>query len=137
MTFRNPFRLKKVCADCPFRADVPFYGLHPERVADIAQALRDGATFHCHKTVSYDLAEQHGEERSAATSQSQFCAGALATMEKGQEPNQIVRIAERLGLYVRDDFDWGGQPVFVGLDAWESALIARANSHSMPHGAEK
>lgn len=121
MASRDPFRLKKVCADCPFRADIPFHGLRPERVAEIAHALRGGATFHCHKTLDYD-----DDIEATVTGSSQFCAGALATMEKGQEPNQIVQIAERLGIYDPSDFDWEGQPVFVGLDEWETTLIERA-----------
>lgn len=129
MPSRDPFRLKKVCTDCPFRADRDFHGLRAERVADIAQSLRDGATFHCHSTLDYSLSEEldeSGEPCSPVVEKSQFCAGALATMEQGGEPNQIVRIAERLGIYDPEEFDWESQPVFEGLDAWEDALTSRA-----------
>lgn len=130
MTPRDPFRLKKVCTNCPFRADRDFHGLRAERVADIAQSLRDGTTFHCHSTLDYaraDDLDDDGDARSPVVPKSQFCAGALATMEQGGEPNQIVRIAERLGSYDPEGFDWEGQPVFEGLDAWEDALVARAD----------
>lgn len=129
MPSRDPFRLKKVCADCPFRADKDFHGLRAERVSDIAQSLRDGATFHCHSTLDYsrsDDLDADGEPESPVVAKSQFCAGALATMEQGGEANQIVRIAERLGLYDSEEFDWESQPVFEGLDEWEAALVARA-----------
>lgn len=120
MTSGNPFRLKKVCGDCPFRCDVPFEGLSSQRVAEIAASLRGGATFHCHKTLDYD------DEGDPVVESSQMCAGALATMEWGREPNQAVLIAERLGLYDPDEFDWESQPVHEGLDRWEAALGARA-----------
>lgn len=129
MPARDPFRLKKVCADCPFRADKDFHGLRAERVADIADSLRDGGTFHCHSTLDYsrsDETEVDGEPPSPIVAKSQFCAGALATMERGGEVNQIVRIAERLGIYDQAEFDWEHQPVFEGLDSWEEALTRRA-----------
>lgn len=126
---RDPFRLRKVCGDCPFRADVPFLGLGTERVGEIARSLRDGASFHCHKTLDYD------DEDDSVVESSQMCAGALATMEKGGEPNQSMRIAERLGLYDPEEFDWQGQPVHEGLDAWEAALGARdRRPMEAPHG---
>lgn len=128
MSSKDPFRLKKVCTDCPFRADKDFHGLQAERVSEIAQSLRDGATFHCHSTLDYGRANEggdDGDELSPVVAKSQFCAGALATMEQGGEPNQVVRIGERLGLYDSEAFDWEGQPVFEGLDAWESALVER------------
>lgn len=129
MTSTDPFRLKKVCTDCPFRADKEFHGLDPERVSDIAQSLRDGASFHCHATLDYSRAEEIGDDEeplSPVVKKSQFCAGALATMEQGGEANQIVRIGERLGLYDSEEFDWESQPVFEGLDEWEAALVRRA-----------
>lgn len=129
MTPKGPFRLKTVCTDCPFRADKDFHGLHPERVSDIAQSLRDGASFHCHATLDYSRAEEIGDDEdplSPVVEKSQFCAGALATMERGGEANQIVRIAERLGLYDSEEFDWENQPVFEGVDEWEAALVHRA-----------
>lgn len=129
MTSQDPFRLKKVCANCPFRADENFQGLQPERVSDIAQSLRDGASFHCHATLDYNRAEQTGDDDeplSPVVKKSQFCAGALATMEKSGEVNQIVQIAERLGLYDPESFDWKNQPVFDSLDEWEAALVQRA-----------
>lgn len=128
MTPKTPFRLKKVCTDCPFRADKDFHGLQAERVSGIAQDLRDGATFHCHSTLNYSQGEDLGDDAeplSPVVKSSQFCAGALATMEQGGEVNQIVRIGERLGLYNPEAFDWEGQPVFESLNAWEEALVER------------
>ena len=117
---QTPFRLRKVCNNCPFRADVPFLGLSSDRVTEIADALRGGATFHCHKTLA-----DSGDDL-AVNPASQFCAGALATMEQGGEVNQSVRIAERLGMYDPAEFDWAAQPVFSSLEEWEAALVERA-----------
>jgi len=120
----DPFRLKKVCANCPFRSDKLFTGLTPSRVTEIAESIRDGSVFHCHATLDYDRLDD--EDRSSpVVEKSQFCAGALATMEKGDEPNQAVRIGERLGLYDPQEFDWETQPVYEGIDAWKTALIER------------
>ena len=121
----SPFRLQKVRADCPFRRDVPFHGLDTERVEEIAESLRAGASFHCHKTLDYDA------DGDPVVESSQVCAGALATMEKGREPNQSMRVAERLGLYDPEEFDWESQPVHDGLDDWEAALAARAAGRGM------
>lgn len=127
---RSPFRLRKVCSTCPFRADEEFMGLSAERVSEIADSLRSGSSFHCHKTLDYDREFETEEEEASVmgpvVESSQICAGALATMEKGGEANQSMRIAERLGLYDPTEFDWEGQPVHEGLDAWESALSKRA-----------
>ena len=47
------FRLKKVCANCPFRKDIPFDGLSEDRVNDLRRRLNNGEPFHCHKTLDY------------------------------------------------------------------------------------
>lgn len=123
MTSHDPFRLKKVCADCPFRSDVPFHGLSADRIEEIAGSLRDGEVFHCHKTLDYDRADETGQgEGTPVVESSQMCAGALATMEKGGEVSQVVRVAERLGLYDPEEFDWQDQPVHAGLREWQEAL---------------
>jgi hypothetical protein len=79
------FELVRPCAKCPFRRDVPGY-LRPGRVAEIATGLERG-TFDCHM---------------APKNNPQHCAGALILLEKKGQPSQMMRIAERLGLYVRD-----------------------------------
>lgn len=90
----RPFALKRPCGNCPFRSDqAPF--LDRERAKDIADALLADASFHCHKTVSYDAEDGSGE----VTADSKHCAGALITMEREGFANQMMRIGERLGIY--------------------------------------
>lgn len=115
MTLNNPFRLKKVCADCPFRNDRPF-PLREDRAQEIADALKMGAQFTCHKTIIYGE-DKEGRETHGGKKQ-QFCAGALATIIKGNHANQVVQIAERLGLRDPDEFDHNAQPVCDSLDEW-------------------
>jgi len=85
------FDLKRPCAKCPFRSDVEPY-LRRSRAHEIARAL-DRSTFACHETTHslgapVDRTEQH-------------CAGALIMLESEGRPSQMMRIAERLGLYDR------------------------------------
>lgn len=74
------------CDSCPFRSDVVFY-LRPGRVAEFLHADAD---FYCHKTTEVGGAEP-GNER--------VCAGSMILREKVNKPNQMLRIAGRLGLY--------------------------------------
>ncbi len=81
------FDMKKPCKDCPF---IPGSStnrtLNPGRLESIVGTLRDGGSFQCHKTIEIEIKDQH-------------CAGALIFLEREQRPNQLMRIAERLGLY--------------------------------------
>lgn len=109
----NPFRLNKMCEDCPFRSDKSF-PLGKGRRAQIADSIRDGAVFHCHKTVSYD---DDGE--GAIVDKSQVCAGSLRTIQEGDEPTpDIIQIAERLGLYDPERIERSHPPVHKGLTEW-------------------
>ena len=105
------FDLKKPCADCPFRSDIAGY-LTEGRAEEIVEIIseRDG-TFSCHKTNTYD--EESGEM--VETAKSQHCAGALIFLEKHDNPSQLMRIAERLGLYDRRKLDMSA-PVFDEAD---------------------
>lgn len=80
------------CAACPF--------LNKHRHAFPARRLEEFASgaFHCHKTGTIEE-DDEGSENFVATADSQYCAGALIYLEKRERPNQIMRIAERLGLY--------------------------------------
>lgn len=103
------FGLKRPCANCPFRNDRPEQEgwLGAERASDIVDAItRQQGTFSCHKTNSHDE-----EGRVMETRDSEHCAGALILLEKLEKPNQMMRIAERLGLYDRTKLDMDS-PVF-------------------------
>jgi hypothetical protein len=94
------FDLKAPCRECPFRTDVRPY-LRPGRVREILDAIIGRQqTFACHKTVDYSGAED-GESDGVVGDNSQNCAGALILLEKIERPNQMMRIAERLGFYDR------------------------------------
>lgn len=97
---RSPFKLKRPCAKCPFRTDVPGGGafIRRDRAVEIAQALANGSTFHCHSTVDYTAEDLDGNTM-PNTSDSEFCAGAMIMLEKTDQPNQMMRIGERLGSY--------------------------------------
>jgi hypothetical protein len=98
------YKLRRPCENCPFRTDVPGY-LRRERAQEIAEALAKGAEFACHQTtVSDEEFGGDGSER-VATPDSAFCAGALITMERSGQANQIMRVAERLGLYEHEKLD--------------------------------
>ena len=91
------FDLKKPCTHCPFRNDIhPF--LTGERTHDIIEGITtQNGTFTCHETNKYD--DETGEPYE--TEASQHCAGALIMLEHMKKPSQMMRMAERLGLYDR------------------------------------
>lgn len=80
------------CAECPF--------LEKNKSAYTIRRLYSlvgEGSFHCHKTGTTD--EESGDF--VPTAESVHCAGALIFLEKRNQPNQMMRIAERLRLYDR------------------------------------
>lgn len=75
------------CKDCPFTMSKKQFS--DRRLKEFASG-----SFPCHKTA--ELNEESGYE---ATNKSVHCAGALIYLEKRNAPNQMMRIAERLGMY--------------------------------------
>jgi hypothetical protein len=108
----DPFALKRPCGNCPFRTDRASF-LSEARAQEIADALHADASFHCHKTLELD-AEEGDVEITAA---SKHCAGAMIVLEREDRPNQMMRIAERLGLYDRTALVMDS-PVPESLDEW-------------------
>ena len=99
------FQLITPCKNCPFRTDIKAY-LKPQRVEEICDSLiYKQQSFPCHKTTKDD------DGNTCETPNSQHCAGALIFLEKQDRPNQMMRIAERLGLYNRHKLDMDA-PVF-------------------------
>lgn len=86
------YKLTTPCPDCPFlAANAAAYGI--DRLEEFASG-----EFPCHKTA--ELVEvDDGAAQYHATRSSQHCAGALIYLEKQQRPHQMMRIAERLGMY--------------------------------------
>ncbi|WP_121616827.1 hypothetical protein [Virgibacillus halodenitrificans] len=82
------FDLKTPCKDCPFiKGSSTNITLAEGRIEEIVDDIRDGMTFTCHKTLEKPKREQ------------QHCGGALIFLEKESRPNQMMRIAERIGVY--------------------------------------
>jgi hypothetical protein len=93
------YDLKRPCIDCPFLRGKAF--LRSARARQIAtDVLVRGQTFSCHKTLDYS-----GEGEPRDTKHTQHCAGALIMCENAGRPNQMMRIAERLGMYDASKLD--------------------------------
>ncbi len=90
------YSLTTPCAQCPFRNDIkPF--ITAGRVREIVESDTE---FPCHKTVRWlDDCDDEGEQISVPGDHEQHCAGLLVLLEKDGQPHQMMRIAERLGLY--------------------------------------
>lgn len=84
------FNLKKPCKDCPFlKGSSTNITLDEERLDGIVSDIRNDMSFTCHKTLELPSREQ------------QHCAGTLVFLERENNPNQMMRIAERIGIYDR------------------------------------
>lgn len=82
------FDLKTPCKECPFlKGSSTNLTLEPGRIPGIINAIRDDATFTCHKTLDLDKYEQ------------QHCAGALAFLEREGQRNRPLRMAMAFGWY--------------------------------------
>lgn len=75
------------CNDCPFKKGNE-HTFTDKRLRQFASG-----EFPCHKTATIEDSEF------IATANSVHCAGALIYCEKRNRPHQMMRIAERLGLY--------------------------------------
>lgn len=83
------------CRDCPFlKKNRKAYGLR--RLLQFCKGA-----FHCHKTGVCDESNEDAGGEFLPTSTSQYCAGALIFLERRKAPHQMMRIAERLGMYDR------------------------------------
>lgn len=75
------YRIKRPCADCPFRSDGNGIDLMPGRLSQIANDITqgDGTTFFCHKTLSGERHEEFDDEDEGYTpgKKDSACAGAL------------------------------------------------------------
>jgi len=114
---RKPFGILSPCSNCPFRADIRPY-LRKERVREIERSLVR-ASFFCHKTTKHDDVDDESGEYHARGGEA-HCAGALILMEKEGRSSQMMRIAERLGLYDHTKLDMKA-PVFDTFDAMVKA----------------
>lgn len=108
------FDLKAPCVNCPFRiGQGELFGLAPDRITEIVRA----PAFQCHKTVDYDVED---DEAPGAGNKPQQCAGLMAVLHREGRPNQIMRIAERLGALDPDQLDPRGE-AYPSLEAARAA----------------
>ena len=111
------YDLTRPCKKCPFRNDIKPY-LRADRVKEIAQSL-ERSEFPCHETVDYSDEDEDG--CAVESNNTQHCAGALILLEKLEQPSQMMRICERIGLYDRHKLDMSA-PVF---DSFEEMIDAQ------------
>jgi hypothetical protein len=108
------FKLKRPCVTCPFRkGQGEFFQLPPGRLTEIFEA----GAFPCHKLVDYSEDEETGEEVHGMD-RAQQCAGLMALLWREGRPNQIMRVAMRLGSLEPEGLDPDGE-------AYESFAEAR------------
>jgi hypothetical protein len=116
-TVDKRYSLTAACAKCPFRTDVPKY-LRPERAREIARSIQGGSDFPCHVTTVQSEDEDGMGRLEDKVGVSRVCAGAIATMEREGNPNQMLRIAERIGLYNPEKIIAADLPVYDSLNNW-------------------
>ncbi len=100
--FREFFRLKKPCANCPFRKEGAIE-LMPGRLDSIIEGLLadDFESFLCHKTVNREVEDdfeetfdhRHDEAGRPILDGEKLCAGAAAYLIKAKRPTVGMRIA--------------------------------------------
>lgn len=89
------YDLTTPCSSCPFLESMK-HGFSIRRLHEFASG-----SFPCHKTAD-EVEDNHGDGTEfRPNAKSKHCAGALIFLEKRDAPNQMMRIAERLGMYDR------------------------------------
>jgi Family of unknown function (DUF6283) len=127
------FDMRRPCNNCPFRSDIKF-PLELERVEEIVHSITgEDKTFTCHKTTKFD-----DDGDNIPRKDDQHCAGALIMLERMENPNQMMRIAERLGVYDRHKLDMNYAPVYehgddmIASGAWIKRGRMRAVTNNAP-----
>lgn len=111
--------LRAPCPNCPFRTDVRPY-LNPARAIEIVESITDrDQSFACHKHTMFGETPD-GESVAINHRDDQHCAGAMILLERMDQPNQWMRIAERLGFYDRTRLKMDA-PVYEDGDAMIAA----------------
>lgn len=118
------FNLVRPCPECPFRTDCLSGWLGEDRAVEIVNALSADHTFSCHKTLG-----ETDEGETVTVTDSEHCAGAMVMLERVERPNQMMRIAERLGMYDHTRLDMES-PVF---DDFEDFI----SHHGAPVGGSR
>lgn len=110
-SLKNHYRLKKPCANCPFRRDDKAIELNPSRLKNIIDNLieDDYSTFHCHKTThrteySGWLEDEDGNTEYKASGKESMCAGAANYLLKLGRPTVGMRVAHAIGVVHFDEY---------------------------------
>lgn len=106
MCIDSYFKLKKPCANCPFRKEGAIE-LREGRLEGIIQGLieDDQSSFHCHKIVHNERTggEWSEEGEYQASGRESMCAGAMIYLEKAGRPTVGMRLGQAFGLYNPDN----------------------------------
>ena len=106
------YTLRRPCKNCPFRSDIHPY-LGERRAREIGEGvLNDNGSFSCHE---HNVWDEDDQGRAFISEEKYHCAGALIFLEKQDRPHQMMRIAERIGMYDRTKLDMDA-PVCGSLD---------------------
>ncbi len=92
------YTLTTPCKDCPFLIEFK-KGYTTKQLERYASG-----EFACHKTCELSEEDDSGGSFQPKPT-SAHCAGALIYLEKRERPHQMMRIAERLGLYDHTKLD--------------------------------
>lgn len=99
------YTMKTPCKECPFLKGSPLNMTLPKKRLH-GFAIGE---FVCHKSAELrEPDEETGEGggfTARADGESVHCAGMLITLERLNRPTQMMRVAERLGLYDRSKLD--------------------------------
>lgn len=101
------FTRTRACNTCPFRRDGcgnPIRGLGSDTAREIADTLEhNDSTFSCH------------DDNDLPQSKRNHCVGAMHVIEANDNPNQMMRICERLGIYDRRELT-GAEDCFDNME---------------------
>lgn len=92
------YKMTRPCDECPFLKKSA-HGFTLKRLKAFA-----AGEFPCHKTAAVEE-DEDGAASFVSKLASQHCAGALIFNEKRNQPHQMMRICERLGMYDMSKLD--------------------------------
>jgi hypothetical protein len=98
-TLKSAYRLKKPCANCPFRKEGAI-DLQPGRVPGIIEHLLsdDMNGFPCHKTTYGEGSDEDDDGNYIPNGKEAQCVGAMAFLRKVGRPNVGMRLAMAFGI---------------------------------------
>lgn len=98
------YEMTRPCKKCPF-VKANNFPLSKARKKEIMLSIFAlDQSFPCHQTTE-EFEDDDGGVELVATDDSQHCVGAMILLEKAGKPNQMMQIAERLGMYDHKKLD--------------------------------